>query len=157
LNDKEETIRFLLVDAPDTKHPKYGEQPLGKEASNFVKELLAGKTVELEQDVNNGPDKYGRLLYYVYIDGKSVQEMLLEKGLARVENVYEPNVKYVDRYQEIQKKAQKAGIGIWSIENYAQVPSQTGKEKRTRPASYRFAAAKARIKNRSEVRAESRT
>lgn len=120
LNGKEETVRFLLVDTPETKHPTYGEQPFGREASNFTKQLVSGKTVELEQDVNNGPDKYGRLLYYVYVDGKSVQEALLEKGLARVAYVYVPNVKYVDEYRAIQEKAQKAGVGIWSIENYAQ-------------------------------------
>src|SRR5690606_34259891 len=34
--------------------------------------------------------------------------------------VYAPNTKYVDRYYEIQKEAQQKGIGIWSIENYAQ-------------------------------------
>jgi micrococcal nuclease len=120
VSGKEVTIRMLLVDTPETKHPTKGEQPFGKEASNFTKQLISGKTVELEQDVNNGPDKYGRLLYYVYVDGKSVQEQLLEKGLARVAYVYVPNVKYVDKYREIQAKAQKAGVGIWSIENYAQ-------------------------------------
>lgn len=119
LNGKEQAVRFLLVDTPETKHPKYGEQPFGKEASNFTKPLVEGQAVELEQDVNNGPDKYGRLLYYVYVEGKSVQEQLLEKGLARVANVYVPNVKYVDKYREIQSKAQKAGVGIWSVENYA--------------------------------------
>ncbi|CAI8879777.1 micrococcal nuclease [Brevibacillus sp. IT-7CA2] len=120
INDKEETVRFLLVDTPETKHPKYGVQPFGKEASDFTKQLLTEKTVELEQDVNNGPDKYGRLLYYIYVDGKSVQEQLLEKGLARVAYVYVPNVKYVEQYRKIQEQAQKAGVGIWSIENYAQ-------------------------------------
>ncbi|MGE5704540.1 MAG: thermonuclease family protein [Clostridia bacterium] len=120
LGGKETTVRFLLVDTPETKHPKLGEQPFGKEASQFVKALLEKKTVELEQDVTPGPDKYGRMLFYVYVDGKSVQEMLLEKGLARVAYVYVPNVKYVDKYRAIQEKAQKAGVGIWSIENYAQ-------------------------------------
>ncbi|MGF9822603.1 thermonuclease family protein [Brevibacillus agri] len=120
LNGKEETVRFLLVDTPETKHPTYGEQPFGREASNFTKQLVSGKTVELEQDVNNGPDKYGRLLYYAYVDGKSVQEQLLEKGLARVAYIYAPNVKYVDQYRAIQEKAQKTGVGIWSVENYAQ-------------------------------------
>lgn len=119
LNGKEETIRLLLIDTPETHHPKLGEQPYGKEASNFTKSLVEGKTVELEQDVNNGPDKYGRLLYYVYVDGKSIQEQLLQKGLARVAYIYVPNVKYVDKYREIQGKAQKAGVGIWSVENYA--------------------------------------
>lgn len=47
-----------------------------------------------------------------------VNEMLLEKGLARVA-VYQPDVKYVDQFREIQKKAQSAKLGIWSIEDYA--------------------------------------
>lgn len=119
VNGKEENVRFLLVDTPETHHPKLGEQPFGKEASAFTTELLTGKTVELEQDVSPGPDKYGRMLYYIYVDGKSVQEMLLEKGLARVAYIYVPNVKYVDKYREIQEKAQQAGVGIWSVENYA--------------------------------------
>lgn len=78
---------------------------------------MTGKQVELEKDVTER-DKYGRLLFYAYVDGKSVQEQLLEKGLARVA-VYPPDVKYVDRYRDIQDKARQAGVGIWSIENYA--------------------------------------
>ena len=45
-------------------------------------------------------------------------EMLLEKGLARVA-VYPPDVKYVDRFREIEKEAKRKGVGIWSVENYA--------------------------------------
>ncbi|WP_164553381.1 thermonuclease family protein [Brevibacillus marinus] len=120
LNGREETVRLLLIDTPETNHPRHGEQPFGPEAKAFVTEILRDKTVQLEQDVTNGPDKYGRLLYYVYVDGKSVQEMLLEKGLARVAYVYVPNVKHVDKYREIQRRAQEAGVGIWSLENYAQ-------------------------------------
>lgn len=119
VNGKEAKVRFLLIDTPETHHPRLGEQPFGKEASKFTTDLLTDKTVELEQDVSPGPDKYGRMLYYIYVDGKSVQEMLLEKGLARVAYIYVPNVKYVDKYRAIQEKAQKAGVGIWSVENYA--------------------------------------
>ncbi|MFC4768752.1 thermonuclease family protein [Effusibacillus consociatus] len=117
LNGKEETVRMILVDTPETKHPDKPVQPFGPEASKFSSELLTGKEVELEKDVSER-DKYGRLLFYVYVDGKSVQEQLLEKGLARVA-VYPPDVKYVDQYRAIQDKARKAGVGIWSIENYA--------------------------------------
>lgn len=113
-----ETVRFLLVDTPETSHPQLGKQPFGEEAKEFVKELLEGKTVELEKDVSER-DKYGRLLMYVYINGKSVQEELLKNGLARVAYVYAPNTKYIDQYYEIQKEAQQKAIGIWSVENYA--------------------------------------
>ncbi|GAB7387423.1 hypothetical protein BSNK01_12590 [Bacillaceae bacterium] len=118
LNGKTEKVRMLLIDTPETRHPDKPVQPFGPEATEFTKSLLAGKEVELERDVSER-DKYGRLLFYVYVNGKSVQEQLLEKGLARV-SVYPPDVKYVDRYREIQKKAQQAGVGIWSIENYVQ-------------------------------------
>jgi len=119
INNKEERIRLLLVDTPETKHPTKPIQPFGPEASQFAKNTLEGKEVTIELDVSER-DKYGRLLAYIWIDGKMFNEMLLEKGLARVAYVYAPNTKYVDQFYEIQKKAQKQGVGIWSIENYVQ-------------------------------------
>ncbi len=119
INGKTETVRLLLVDTPETKHPDKPVQPFGPEASAFAKETLLGKNVKIEIDVSER-DKYGRLLVYLWIGDKMFNQMLLEKGLARVAYVYPPNVKYVDQYREVQKRAQQAGIGIWSIENYAQ-------------------------------------
>lgn len=129
INNKEERIRLLLVDTPETKHPSKPVQPFGPEASQFAKETLKGKEVEIELDVSER-DKYGRLLAYVWLDGKMFNELLLEKGFARVAYVYPPNTKYVDQFYEIQKKAQKEGIGIWSIENYVQEEGFQTKEKR---------------------------
>lgn len=79
-----ETVRYLLIDTPETKHPELGEQPLGKEASEFTRNMLEhAHRITLEYDVEKR-DKYGRVLAYVYADGKNVQEALLERGLARV-------------------------------------------------------------------------
>jgi micrococcal nuclease len=117
IGDKKETVRFVLVDTPETKHPSKPIEPFGPEASKFTTDMLEGKEVKLEKDVSER-DKYGRLLMYVWLDDKMVNELLLEKGLARVA-IYQPDVKYVDNFREIQKKAQQAGTGIWSIENYA--------------------------------------
>lgn len=117
IGDKKETVRFVLVDTPETKDPSKPVEPFGPEASNFTTDTLSGKEVKLEKDVSER-DKYGRLLMYVWLDDKMVNELLLEKGLARVA-IYQPDVKYVDKFREIQKKAQQAGTGIWSIENYA--------------------------------------
>jgi micrococcal nuclease len=118
-NNREETLRLLLVDTPETVHPNKPVQPFGEDASNFAKEILNGKDVGLEIDVSER-DKYGRLLVYLWVNGKMFNEMLLEKGLARVAYIYEPNVKYVDQFRAIQRKAQEEGLGIWSIENYVQ-------------------------------------
>jgi micrococcal nuclease len=120
VNGKDETIRMLCVDTPETHHPRLGVQPFGPEAADFTKKTLyPGRKVEIELGIGGGRDKYGRLLAYIYVDGKMFNEMLLEQGLARVAYIYAPNTKYVDEFYTIQKEAQQKGIGIWSIENYA--------------------------------------
>ncbi|WJH36831.1 thermonuclease family protein [Paenibacillus sp. CC-CFT747] len=116
---KTESVRLLLVDTPETVHPDKPVQPFGPEASQFAKDTLTGKDVKMEIDVSER-DKYGRLLAYLYVGDHMFNEMLLEKGLARVAYIIPPNVKYVDQFRAIEKKAQLAGVGIWSIENYAQ-------------------------------------
>ncbi|WP_405054376.1 thermonuclease family protein [Tepidibacillus marianensis] len=114
VDGKEEKIRLLLVDTPETVHPTKPVQPFGPEASKFTKEMLASQTVGLEFDVQER-DKYGRLLAYVYLsDGTMLNELLLEKGLAQVV-VFQPNVKYVDRFREIQKQAKEKKLGIWRL------------------------------------------
>lgn len=118
VDGKEETLRLLLVDTPETVHPNKPVQPFGPEASSFAKNTLSGKEVKLELDVGER-DKYGRLLVYLHVDGKMFNKLLIEKGLARVGYVYAPNTKHVDEFYELQKAAQKKEIGIWSIENYA--------------------------------------
>ncbi|WP_026021749.1 thermonuclease family protein [Bacillus timonensis] len=116
-----ESVRFLLVDSPETSHPRLGEQPYGKEAKEFTRNSVENaRKIELEFDIGPQRDKYGRLLAYVYVDGKMIQEGLLRNGLARVAYIYPPNTRYVDQFDAIQKKAQKQGVGIWEIENYAQ-------------------------------------
>ncbi|HZG88119.1 thermonuclease family protein [Paenibacillus sp.] len=111
---EEETVRLLLVDTPETQN---ANQPFGAEATNFAKAELEGKEVRLEKDVSDR-DRYGRLLRYVYVGDRMFNELLLEKGLARVA-VYPPDVKYVDAFRAIQDEARRAELGIWSIENYA--------------------------------------
>jgi endonuclease YncB( thermonuclease family) len=116
IHNKKETVRLVLVDTPETKHPTKPIEPFGPEASQYVKDLLEGKEVKLEQDVST-KDRYGRLLMYVWLNDRMVNEILLERGLARVA-VFPPDVKYVEAFRAVQKKAQEAQLGIWSLENY---------------------------------------
>jgi micrococcal nuclease len=111
IRGKKETVRLVLIDTPETKHPTKPIEPFGPEASKFTKDLLEGKEVKLEQDVSIR-DRYGRLLMYVWLDDRLVNELLLEKGLARVA-VFPPDVKYVEAFRAVQKRAQDAAIGIW--------------------------------------------
>ena len=111
-NGAEETVRFIGVDTPESVHPdKEKNVPYGKVASDYTKEKLDGKTVRLEFDVEER-DRYGRLLAYVYIGDQMFNKMLLEDGHAMIAT-YPPNVKYVEDFTAIQKKARKEGKGAW--------------------------------------------
>lgn len=118
---KKESVRLLLIDTPETSHPKLGVQPFGPEAKAFTKDLVEqADSLELEFDIGPNRDKYSRLLAYVYADGKMVQEALLQEGLARVAYIYPPNTRYVDKFDDLQRISRDKALGIWSVENYAQ-------------------------------------
>lgn len=72
--------------------------------------------MELEQ--GNTRDSYERLLVYVYSDGKSVQEPLLNEGFARVAYIMNPPYKYLPQYWADESLAKRkdstSGVG-WSL------------------------------------------
>lgn len=104
-------IRFLLVDTPEVYNVDTPE-PYAEEASAFTKSLLTDQEVFLEYDKER-TDPYGRTLAYVYMaDGKMVNELLVEEGLADVK-LYEPNDKYHNKLLDVQNQAQKKKKGMW--------------------------------------------
>ncbi|GEN52830.1 thermonuclease family protein [Halobacillus faecis] len=117
INGREERVRLLLVDTPETVHPDKPVQPFGPEASDFAKEKLTGKEVRFEYD---GPkrDHYDRLLGYVWVNGKNFNQQLLEKGLARYAYEYDPPYVHSAALKNAEKHAQQQAKGIWSIEGY---------------------------------------
>ncbi|GGE15139.1 hypothetical protein GCM10011571_15850 [Marinithermofilum abyssi] len=117
INGKVEIVRFLLVDTPETRHPERGKQPLGNEAKWMTDSLLGNaEKVELEFDVEQR-DEYGRLLAYVYADGKSVQEELLKQGLARVAYIYK-NKRHLKEFRAAEEVAQEKKEGVWQCPGY---------------------------------------
>jgi micrococcal nuclease len=115
---KPESFRFLLIDTPETKHPKIGKQPFGQEASNRTAELLNNATkIEVEFDVGQKQDKYNRKLAYIYVDGKMLNNILVREGLAKVAYIYPPNTRHLDKLEIAQQKAKAEKIGIWSLKS----------------------------------------
>ena len=116
---KEETIivRFLGIDTPETVHPSLGEQPYGKEASNYTKEKLQNANkIELEYDSNSlKTDKYGRHLAWIWVDDSLLQEELIREGLAQT-YMLQDNYTYAWILQEKQEEAKEEKVGIWSEE-----------------------------------------
>lgn len=99
---------------------------MGKVATQFTKDFIGDNLVRLEYDIEK-IDKYGRLLAFVYVANKCLNEELIRSGMAKVVK-YEPNVAKYDEYKEIEREIRPTGIGIWEdiAGNY---PS--GKEKKS--------------------------
>lgn len=114
-NKKEEKVRLIGVDTPESVHPTESKNTEeGIKTSNYTKEMLTGKKVGIELDVQER-DKYGRILAYVYLDGEMYNMLLLKKGYAKVAT-YPPNVKYVDEFTKLQEIARNEKIGLWAEE-----------------------------------------
>lgn len=85
---------------------------LGRRSYQFTKELVEGKKVKLEFDIERR-DKYGRLLAYAYLeDGTFVNAEIIRQGYASL-MTYPPNVKYADLFLKLYQEARVNKRGLW--------------------------------------------
>lgn len=116
-------LRLLLIDTPETVHPNKPVEPFGKEASARITDFINSHgQLYIEYDEGDKQDHYGRDLVYLYAEDSlgnkiSVQEVLLEEGLARVGYIYEQQ-RHLERYQAAEQRAKDANLGIWSMPGY---------------------------------------
>jgi len=85
---------------------------MGERSYQFTKNLVEGKVVSLEFDVEKR-DKYKRLLAYVYLKDKTfVNAEIIKQGYASL-MTYPPNVKYADLFLELYREARENKRGLW--------------------------------------------
>lgn len=106
-----ERVRLLGVDTPETHHPTKPVGCFGPEASDFTTAALAGHVVDLETDVETR-DKYGRLLAFVIVDGRRFNDVLLERGYARL-LVIPPNGAHAREMLAEELDARRHSRGLW--------------------------------------------
>ena len=118
IDGKKERVRLLAIDTPESVTPDKPVEAYGKEASNYTCNLVKNANkIEIEYDINSDKeDKYGRILAYVYVDGKMIQEELLSKGLARVAYLYS-NYQYTEKFKELESVAKENKLGLWNLDN----------------------------------------
>jgi micrococcal nuclease len=108
---RDETIRILGVDTPETHHPTKPVQCYGPEAAAYTTRRLFGKLVRLEDDVERH-DIYGRRLAYVYVGGVLYDRELLQRGYARL-LVIEPNHAHAREMLDDELDARARRVGLW--------------------------------------------
>ncbi|MCS3779366.1 thermonuclease family protein [Tsukamurella ocularis] len=107
------TVRLLGIDSPETVDPRKPVQCYGREASASLKQLLAGRTVDLE----HGPeatDKYGRVLAYVWIGDELVNYRQVLDGYAREYTYGARPAQHAAAIRAAQAEARTAGRGLWA-------------------------------------------
>lgn len=122
---QEKKVRMLLLDTPESVKPNEKPMKYGKEASDYTKKLLEGKSVELVYDKGEKEDHYQRQLAYVFLDGKCIEADIIQQGLGVVRYVKTPNTTLYDDLKKVQEEAKKNKKGVWSINGYV---SEKGKE-----------------------------
>lgn len=115
INGLEHRIRYLMIDTPEITQGK--SEPFGQEALEFVEShVKGGQIIHLEFD-KELLDPYDRTLAYIYLEnGRMLNEILLERGLAKV-TVFMPNNKYEAEFKAIEAEAKKNKIGLWSLKD----------------------------------------
>lgn len=105
-------VRYIGLDAPEVESTRQPGEPWGREAAEFNRALVDGREVYLEKDTSES-DQYGRLLRYVWVDGRMVNAELIRGGMADGRD-YPPDVRYSDWFYDLEGEARREGLGIWS-------------------------------------------
>jgi micrococcal nuclease len=111
IGGKEERVRLIGVDTPETVHPSKPVEYFGKEASEFTRKMVEGKRVKLEYDWQRR-DKYGRLLAYVYLeDGTFLNAEIIKQGYGFAYTRFP--FKYLEKFRQYEREARENNRGLW--------------------------------------------
>ena len=117
-------VRLLGIDTPEKedserdgyyrKHYQLAPATLRRitqQALHFNLDNVKGKRVQLRFD-NETNDRYGRILAYVYLpDGRMLNRLLLEKGLASVYRRFD--FRHKQDFLQAEQQARKDRLGLW--------------------------------------------
>jgi endonuclease YncB( thermonuclease family) len=113
MNGKDEKVRFIGVDTPETHKPNTPVQCYGPAAAAFTKNTIGTQKVRLEADPKDTDrDRYGRLLRYVYLpDGTLLNEQLIRQGYG----FYYPYFPFSKKteFAAAQQSAMAGQKGLW--------------------------------------------
>jgi len=102
-----ERVRYIGIDTPEVGEPYY------QEATEANRNLVEGKRVRLEKDVEDR-DEYGRLLRYVWVNTTMVNAELVRLGYAYSYS-HHPNTRYQEYILRVEKEAREQKRGLWGL------------------------------------------
>jgi len=108
-------VRLIGINAPEH------DECYGSQATQALRHLVDGRTVTLVTDTE-ASDQYGRLLAYVYVDGKLANQSLVEDGFA-LARPYPPNTSLQPDLDRAMQRARRERAGMWAPSACGSKPS----------------------------------
>ena len=104
----EEKLRLIGVDTPEIGECYY------EESSNYLEDLVQDLAVEVELDDSQGErDRFDRLLGYLWVDGKLVNNEMVRLGFG-YEYTYADEYRHRDLFVQSEKSARDSSLGLWA-------------------------------------------
>ena len=76
-------VRLYGIDTPESRTRNLDEKARGKMASAFLKEAVEeGKQIVIQTKVKDSRGKYGRVLGDIVVDGKNINQLMVQCHLA---------------------------------------------------------------------------
>jgi len=111
--DTKLTIRLVGIDAPEISHKKYEPgQPFSQQSTKHLAGLVLNKVVDIK---SHGPDRYGRTLGEVFLDGNNINLEMVKVGLAEVYRGTPAKGQNMEPYWKAEEEARRAGKGMWVL------------------------------------------
>ena len=129
LLDSEETVKLIGLrgllapkESKKVERDKHGfviepevdpEDPIEKQANDFVRSLVKGKKVRIEYDSNKKDEQFNTVVYLFLEDDTLLNAEILRQGYAHLK-IRPPNTKYADQLREAYKEARRELRGLQS-------------------------------------------
>ncbi|MDJ0312575.1 thermonuclease family protein [Arthrobacter sp. H35-D1] len=121
---KDQTIRLLNIDTPETKDPNEPVECLGAEATNFLRGLLpVGSKITLQYDVDR-KDKYDRTLAAVFTPTDTFASADIARAGFGTAVAFGNNKKFLPPVQDAEKEAKASSRGIFDSSVECTLPGQ---------------------------------
>ena len=116
IDGREEKLRFVGIDTPETEFSPAGLECFGNEATEYAKQLLENKTVTQSADsTQDDRDRYERLLVYVTLEnGEGFGEVMIREGYAR-EFTYDNTYEHQSTYMQAESDEKQFYRGLWGV------------------------------------------
>ncbi len=105
-----ERIRYIGIDTPESTGGK--DDCYGQEAADRNAELVEGKKVDIEYDVEC-TDRYDRLLAYISVNGDEINRRLVAEGYACTLFIEPNGADRKGEYRALETQAQQQDTGLW--------------------------------------------